>query len=48
MLMLIMYVYLVMLHFDVRWEVDKVDVDGVAFWCQWHTQVFVGWRLGTR
>jgi len=31
-------------HFDV-WGVGKVDVDGLASWCQQHT---VGWSLKTR
>ena len=36
-----MYTYLIMLYFDVRTGVDKVDVDRLASWCQQRTRVLV-------
>ena len=39
---LFMYVYLILLHFDVQRGIDKVVVDSLAWW-QRRAQVFVGW-----
>ena len=48
MLALIMYVYLIMLHFDVQGGVDEINMDGLASQCLQCTGVFIGWHIGTR
>ena len=44
-LKLALYAYLIMVHFDIRRGIDKIDADNLASWCRRRARVFVGWCL---